>query len=251
MSVDALILRMSIDEHHQLTRAARNATHVDAASSTCRHAIAHHRPLCDHHSRHPLHHRRQHARLVLLRQLLAPDDRHRHRQVAHVGGVACSRHHHLLKRQRVALRLSPCSRAQHTAHQDKNSSPHVHQFLCCLYLIKKSFISISHVSHVILVAKIHFFCETSYIFVQKSSAHVFLPLHPLSQWSSFSKHEGAFTVSSRALLAAARPTNHPPIRRSRPLPASMPLQLRPNGRGRHGAGESSPTCFRRHAESRG
>ena len=181
MSVDALILRMSVDEHHQLTRAARDATHVDAAGSACRHAIAHHRPRRDHHSRHPLHHRRQHARLVLLRQLLTPDDRHRHRQVAHVGGVACSRNHHLLKRQRVALRLSPRSHAQHTAHQDKNCSFHVHQFLCCLYIIKKSFLPISQICHFILVAKIRFFCETSYIFVQKYSAHVFLPLHPLSQ----------------------------------------------------------------------
>ena len=101
MPIDALILRMSIDKHHQLACSTRDTTQVDTTSCTRRNAIAHHRAGGDKQSGHFTHHRRQYTRLVLSRQHVASDYRHRHRQVAHISSVPGAGHYYFLQSQRV------------------------------------------------------------------------------------------------------------------------------------------------------
>ena len=101
VAINALILRMPVDKHQQLACTARDTAQVDATRSSCRYAVTHHRAAGDKESRHLLHHRRQYRRLMLLGQRLSPDDRHCHRQMAHIGGIAGARHQHFLQRQGV------------------------------------------------------------------------------------------------------------------------------------------------------
>ena len=104
---DALILRMSIDEHQHLTGATRDAAQVDAACRTRRCAIAHHAATGHKETRHLLHHRGQDVRLMFLGQGLTVDDGNGHWQVTHINRVARTRHHDLIQ--------SPCLICRHTA----------------------------------------------------------------------------------------------------------------------------------------
>ena len=97
VTIDALILRMSVNQYQQLSSTACHTTQVDAASCTSRNTVTHHRTAGHEQSRHLLHRRRQHTRLVLLRQHLPVNHCHRHRQVSHVGGVACTCYYHFFK----------------------------------------------------------------------------------------------------------------------------------------------------------
>ena len=123
MPIDSVILRMAVNQHQHLPRATRQATQVDTTRRTRRYAVAHHRARGHHQPRHLLHHRGQYARLLLFRQRLPHDDVHRIGQMAHVNGVARSRHHHFLQRKRVCLCCTKGARS-HENHEHRKQSFH-------------------------------------------------------------------------------------------------------------------------------
>ena len=109
MAIDAVILRVTVDEYEKLPRAARDAPQVDAARSTGGHAIAHHGAARHHHARNLLHHGRHDGVLVILREFLPVDDVDGKRQVAHIGGTSRAGNHHIGHGDGVSLRVG-CTR---------------------------------------------------------------------------------------------------------------------------------------------
>lgn len=101
MTEDALILRMSVNEHEQLTGTTTQSAHVDAASRTCRDAVTHHSAPCHEKRRDQLADGGQQADLVLDGEFIATNDRDHGGQVTHIGRISRASHHHFQNRERV------------------------------------------------------------------------------------------------------------------------------------------------------
>ncbi len=117
MPVDTVILRMTVDEYHQLTTAASDAPQVDAPCGTAGDPIAQHGTAGDEESGHLLHGGGQDTCLILFCECLTTDDRDRHRQIAHVGGVTGTRHHDILQVHRVGDFFSVDAGSHRHQHQ--------------------------------------------------------------------------------------------------------------------------------------
>ena len=102
VAVDALILRMTVDEHQQLSGTAADAAQVDAACSTAAHAVAHHATRGDEQAGDLLREGGEQAELLVFGERLTVDDGDRRGQMTLVGGIAGSRHHQL-REQGVTL----------------------------------------------------------------------------------------------------------------------------------------------------
>ena len=97
MSIDAVILRMSVDEYEELSSPTADATHVYTSCCSCRYSVAVHRTTGNHHSRHLLHDGGEYGSPVVLGELSTTDDIHRHREIAHVGNGTCTGNDNLVK----------------------------------------------------------------------------------------------------------------------------------------------------------
>ena len=105
------VLRMPVDQHEHLgRRPSADAAQADASGRAVRDAVAHHAASRDEQPRNLLREQRKYRRLLPADDLVAPHDRHRHRQVADVRGVARPRHHHRVDRD-VLRRLFRLLRA--------------------------------------------------------------------------------------------------------------------------------------------
>ena len=101
MTVDACVLRQTIDEHeHACIRCAANATHFDATRTTRTHAVTHHTALRNEQTRHFGSQRGQDIRLVSFFELRLTNHADRHRQQTRVGLRTCAGSHHFLQLNR-------------------------------------------------------------------------------------------------------------------------------------------------------
>ena len=93
------VLRMPVDQHEHLgRRPSADAAQADASGRAVRDAVTHHAASRDEQPRNLFREQRKHRCLLPADDFVAVHDRHRHRQVADVRGVARPRHHHRVDR---------------------------------------------------------------------------------------------------------------------------------------------------------
>ena len=119
VAIDALILRMTVDEHQQLSGTSTDTTEIDASGSPATDTVAHHAASRSEKARHLLRKRRQHIGAEILGESFPVDYIYRHRKVAHIGSRTGTCHNHILKRDgsRVVLSLSHAKGCHQKRHR--------------------------------------------------------------------------------------------------------------------------------------
>ena len=117
MTIDALILRMSIDEHHHLASSRRNTAQHHTARTTCADAITHHTTTGDHQARHLLHQRGQNVDALVFIEFLFAYHADGHRQMTNIGSSTCAGHHNIVD---VAIVSNAIIRKRFSCHHTGN-----------------------------------------------------------------------------------------------------------------------------------
>ena len=116
---DALVLRVSVDEHQHLSCTGTEAANIDATRTARAHAVAHHASAGQNDSRHFLHDGRQHAGPFVGQESVAADGVDRHGQMANVCGSATACDDHLIHLRRVTKGFFSMKRESSSANSHK------------------------------------------------------------------------------------------------------------------------------------
>ena len=119
VAIDALILRMTVDEHQQLSCTSADTTEIDASGSPATDTVAHHAASRSEKARHLLCKRRQHIGAEILSEFFPVDYIYRHGKMTHTGSRTGTCHNHILKRDgsRVVLSLSHAKGCRQKRHR--------------------------------------------------------------------------------------------------------------------------------------